>query len=461
MIRNMRHLAFLAVILALSTHLSASENDLTEMYRIRVTNCVDGAVQVSLDEGKSYVTVGRVTCPASKCIQGFAASGYAADGRVTATAVHAIRIKSGMNGGVPQVFSIIPREFAKPSNAFETGEVAGDSGIYTDIPAGTAIFRNLSPLVGNPVFLEKGEILRPLPSGYVPSLSDTLVIVAQAHDRQPIEVIIENRKGGPVRAVYPDQEETIAVVERPVLGIGRFDATEYTGVGCINTNHPGVITVSTAPLLIKGKNGEPRGGFQILPSKHAVRIGYIPQYMVVAPPTADSPCLEGMPLLFSEYVGLAYDPFSPKNSFRVDVQVGDGDWRPLPVLVGKHDDALTDIEGKSVTRIRLRFPERSSVWLRRQLSIAADDYLSTRYGGKPPASGVLSFSPPGRDLRDVRFASLYVDGEFRGINGNSPYSFSVDAGKLSVGEHCVEIRASDDSGAAVSSAKHWFYTTGP
>lgn len=324
MTRSMRHLVLLAVILALSTHLSASGNDLTEMYRIRVTNCVDGAVQVSLDRGKSYVTVGRVTRPASKCIQGFAASGYAADGTVTATAVHAIRIKSGMNGGVPQVFSIIPREFARPSNAFETGEVAGDSGIYTDIPAGTAIFRNLSPLVGNPVFLEKGEILRPLPLGYVPSLSDTLVIVAQAHDRQPSEVVIENREGGSVRAVYGDHSETIAIVERPVLGIGRFDATEYTGVGCINTNHPGVITISTAPVQTRGTR-EPRGGFQILPSKHAVRIGHIPQYMVVAPPTTDSLPLEGSPLLFSEYIGLAYDPFSPKNSFRVDVQVGDAD----------------------------------------------------------------------------------------------------------------------------------------
>jgi len=249
-------------------------------------------------------------------------------------------------------------------------------------------------------------------------------------------------------------------VERPVLGIGRFDATEYTGVGCINTNHPGVITVSTAPVLTKGTR-EPRGGFQILPSKHAVRIGYIPQYMVVAPPTADSRPLEGSPLLFSEYIGLAYDPFSPKNSFQVDVQVGDTDWRPVPVLVGRHDDALTDIEGKSVTRIRLRFPERSIVWLRCQLAIASDSYLTTRYRGKPPASGMLSFSPPGRDLKDVRFVSLYVDGEFRGINGSRPYSFTVDTGKLSVGEHCVEIRASDDTGAALGATKHWFYTTGP
>lgn len=129
--------------------------------------------------------------------------------------------------------------------------------------------------------------------------------------------------------------------------------------------------------------------------------------------------------------------------------------------MGRDDDALTDIEGKPVTRIRLRFAERSSVWLRRQLAIAGDTYLAARYKGKPPASGILSFSLSGGDLRDVRFASLYVDGEFRGINGIPPYSFSVDAGTLSDGEHCVEIRTSDGAGAALGCIRHWFYTSRP
>lgn len=443
----------LAALRVLSGAAAAPAQDLTEIYRIRVVNAVDGPVQVSLDRGNSYVTVGRVNRPATKCIQGFAASAYAKPGTVTATAVHAIRLKAGTIGkDIPQVFSIIPREFAVPGATFTTGEVAGSSGIYTDIPSGTAVFRNLSPLVGNPVFLETKVALRPLPTGYVPSVGDTLVIVVQEHGRRPDEIVFENRTGGRVEALYADRRDTIAVVERPVLGVGRFDATEYTGVGAVNTNHPGVITVSTAPLLSKAKV-EPRGGFQILPSRHAQRIGWIPQYMVVAPPPARSLPLEGAPLLFSEYIGLASDPASPANSFRVDVRVGGGDWRSLPTLLGRKDDAIS-----SVSHVRIRFPARSAEWLGRQLLAARDDHLRRKYGGRPPAKGMLEFALSAGDSGSVRFASLYVDGEFRGISSASPFSFTVDAGKLSPGEHCAEIRGTDDAGAVVRSARQWFYT---
>ncbi len=457
MTRNLRNLIPLVAVLAIASFSSA--DDLTETCRIRVTNSVDGTVQVSVDKGKTYSTVGRVTRPASRCTQGFAASGYAEAGRITATAVHAIRIKSPSSDSIPQVFSIIPREFAVPGVGFGTGEVAGASGIYTDIPAGTAIFRNLSPLVGNPVLLEKEAALRVLPVNYSPSPGDTLVILAQVHDDQPDELVIENRRGGSVVAVYPDHTDIIATVEHPVRGIGRFDATEFTGVGCINTNHPGCITVSTAPVLRNGKGSiEPRGGFQILPSKHAYRIGFIPQYMVVGPATTDSPALEGSPLLFSEYIGLAFDPISPANSFRVDVRVGGGDWRPLPTLIGKDDDALTDLDGSGVTHIRLRFPKRSEQWIQRQLGAASDDYIRRRYEGRPPASGILRFSLEGGDLTEVRLASLYVDGQFRGLSTSWPYAFNVDTGKLPPGEHSVEIRGADETGFVAKTSKKLFYT---
>ncbi len=463
----MKPLAVLIAVLAalsLLVHPAVwSADDLKEIYRIRVANEVDGPVQVSLDQGKSYATMGRVTHPATDCTRGFAASRYAQAGRVAAVAVHAIRIKAGSvpgpDGSVSLVFSIIPREFSPGGSAFDTGEVAGASGIYTDIPTGTAIFRNLSPLVGNPVYLESRGVLKLLPPGYRPSVGDTLVIIAMVHERRPNELIFENRKGGKVEAVYKDSREVIASVERPVLGVGRFDATEYTGVGGINTNHTGVITVSTAPLLKKGTE-EPRGGFQILPSKHAVHIGWIPQYMVVGPSTPDSPALEGAPMLFSGYIGLAHDPESAGNSFRVDVRVGDSDWRPLSALTGKHDKALLDYAatGKPVSHIRLRLPEYSPDWLDKQIRSAADAYVRAKYGNKPPARGVLNFSLAGADTRGVRFASFYVDGQFRGISSTAPYSFSIDADSLLPGEHRVEIRASNEAGAVVKSTKQWFHT---
>lgn len=449
-----RLLLLLAAICMLSRTADASVRDLTEIYRIRIVNEVDGPVQVSLDQGKSYATLGRVNRPATTCIQGFAASAYARNGTVAATAVHAIRVKAGSIGkDIPQVFSIIPKEFAVRGGSFGTGEVAGGSGIYTDIPAGTAIFRNLSPYVGNPVFVQTGRTLRALPPDYKPSPRDTLVIVVEEHDRRPTEIIIENRRGGRVDAVYGDGREMIATVEYPVRGIGRFDATEYTGVGAINTNHPGVVTVSTAPLPGPLDSSEPRGGFQILPSKHARRIGRIPQYMVVAPVADDSPPLEGAPVLFSEYIGLAHDPSTPSRSFLVDARMGGTEWRPLPALVGKKDDALA-----AVSHFRLRFPERSAESLERHVRASVEAYLRSKYGKKPPSTGILTFSLPNADLEGARFASLYVNQEFKGISSTPPFSFSIDSGKLPPGEHCVEIRGSNEAGVVVRSTKQWFYT---
>lgn len=458
MTSKLRPLTVVIAVLAIQSLVRAG--DLAETCRVRVTNSVDGTVQVSLDKGKSYLTVGRVTRPATRCTDGFAASAYAEAGRITATAVHALRVKSPSSSGTPQVFSIIPREFAVPGVGFGTGEVAGASGIYTDIPAGTAIFRNLSPLVGNPVLIEKDGGLQILPLNYRPSPGDILVILVEVHEDRPDELVIENREGGSVEAVYPDHSEVIASVEQPVSGVGRFDATEYTGVGCVNTNHPGCITISTAPVLGNGKGvTEPRGGFQILPSRHASRIGSIPQYMVVRPASPDAPPLEGLPLLFSEYIGLASDPVSLANSFRVDIRVGTGDWQPLPSMLGKDDHALTDLSGGGVMYIRLRFPDRSGKWLEHQLEIASDDYLRRRYGGRP-TSGVLTVSLQGSDLTEVRLASLSVDGQFRGLSTAWPYTFSIDTAKLPEGEHSLEIRGVDDTGVMVKSSRTLFYTVG-
>ena len=43
-----------------------------------------------------------------------------------------------------------------------------------------------------------------------------------------------------------------ATVARPVKGVGRYDGTSFTGVGAVNTNHAGVITISTAPIQPPG-----------------------------------------------------------------------------------------------------------------------------------------------------------------------------------------------------------------
>lgn len=462
----MRYLLLIALLVTCPAPATASggTDSLVETHRIRIVNSVDGPVQVSADSGDSYLTVGRVSRPATSCVQGFAASIYARDGCVAAVAVHAIRVRArsmrGRDGAIPQVFSVIPKEFAKPGGDFGTVEIAGASGIYTDIPAGTAIFRNLAPYVGNPAFLEKGRRLRPLPENYTPSPGDVIVITAQIQRRRPREITFDNRRGGSVEAVYTDSREKIAIVERPVRGVGRFDATEYTGVGLVNTIHTGVITVSTAAVSAGRPNrGEPRGGFQILPSRHAARIGWIPQYMVIAPLTHNSNALEGSPPLFSGHIGLAYDPSSEEGSFVFDVRTDrDERWRPLSELLGKRDDALAHYLGRGISQIRLRFPRYSDGWAGKELIRSANAYVKARYGDKPASQGVLSFAMSTGDLTNVSFVSLFVDGTFRGMRSTAPFVFTVDTRKLPPGEHCVEMRASSGAGAVLKSAREWFYT---
>lgn len=434
-----------------------------ESHRIRIHNAKGGLVQVSVDRGESYSTVGRVTLPAVRSMPGFAAGEYADPGTVAAIAVHAIRIRSGNaspRNAWPPVFSIIPREFESPSTGYENGS----SGIYTDIPAGTAIFRNLSPLVGNPVFLEVNGRLSPLSRDYMPSSGDKLVITVLVPRRRPSEIVIENRRGGAVQAVYGDSIERIAVVEKPVAGTGRFDATEYTGVGCINTNHCGVITVSTAPRVGQtARHGEQRGGFQILPSRHAHRIGMIPQYMVVAPIDAGSATLEGQPPLFQGFIGLASDADTPGRSFGVEVRAGGVDWLPIKQLIGKNDRSLVDYRGvgEPMTHLRLIFPDASEEWLAQQVRKAAESHVVRSYGGQRSAGDEFNFALSGSDLSAVQTASLFVDGEFRGISTSPPFTFRINTLKYNPGEHRVEIRGLNGAGLVVATSESWFYTVSP
>src|SRR5690606_9535393 len=108
---------------------------------------------------------------------------------------------------------------------------------------------------------------------YKPEAGDVLLISVAFPPNAPRSLVFENRKGGAVTAAHGDGSEArIGTVTQPVRGVGRFDGTSYTGVGSLNTNHPGVITVSTAPAVRtdkeEGAPPERRGGFMISPSTH-------------------------------------------------------------------------------------------------------------------------------------------------------------------------------------------------
>ncbi len=350
-----------------------------ETHRIRITNAAGGLVEVSADRGRSWVCVGRVLRPAHSLARGFAASRWAKDGAVAAVAVHGIRVRVGPteDGERGALFSVVPKEFSHLPSGYG-GHIPGASGIYTDIPAGTSIFRNLAPFVGNPVFVQYKDQLVRVDGDYLPLPEDRIVIVVRRPRIMPTSIEFENRAGGLVTLRHGAASEVIiARVKRPVRGVGRFDATGYTGIGCINTNHAGVITISTAPDVngngeLVPNSGETRGGFMIQPNRHAEEEGYpVFQVMVVEPPSADSSPLEGQPPLFSGYLSLQFQSRDPERSFVCQMRVDGGPWEQLPAYVGVNSRLFTAagltsyfrkqgsarVAREGVTHLRILFPK--------------------------------------------------------------------------------------------------------
>jgi hypothetical protein len=445
--------------------------DARELYRIRLINRPNGAIEVSDDGGHTYSRIGKVLRPATSTQRGFAASVFSEPGKVVATAVHGIRIKTGgareCDKDASQTVSIIPLEFAHTPTGFG-GYVAGPSGIYTDIPTGDAIFRNLAPFVGNHVYREVGSQLGDIYDGYMPRDGDVLIIIATIPARYPKEMLVENKAGGSVSLVYADGEEKVARVERPVRGIGRFDATGYTGVGRINTNHTGVLTISTAPITDGAKDGsshETRGGFMIQPSRHAKTNSETNQILVVGPLSDGGQWLEGMAPIFAGYIGLAYDPKDEQHSFRVDIKTDKSDWIPMPEMLGWHDDALVHLpNGKgALTDIRLHFPDLSADWVHSQIALSSRQYMAkgrahaVKNGVPIISDDSLTLKVDASKLDGLNFVNLYVDGEFRGSSNTAPFSFTLDTRSLPRGEHVAVIRAIATTGTIMKESTQSFF----
>jgi len=432
-----------------------------ETHRIRVVNAADGPVQVSSDGGKNWQLVGRVTAPATESLTGYLASGYAPPGTVAAAAVHGLRIRVGdLGSAYPKMVNVLPREFARTLKTFG-GHVAGDSGIYTNIPTGTGIFRELSPYVGNRVYLE-GDTLAPLPVGYVPHIGDTLVIAVRRPVNPLTQVVFQNKIGGDVTATYADgTARVICHVVKPVLGTGRFDGTSYTGVGALNTNHCGVITVSTAPVttskLLEGEGGERRGGFQIEPAYHNSQSEEAGGFMVlVVGRTGQKYAMdqEGTPPLFSGYFNLAWDPQDPKHSWRAEIQRADGTpWRAMPQLLGSQTFALRD-----VTAIRLVCDDPlDDDWRGERIALAARNYRAkarrqAQAGKTRIERGKLTIRASDANSR-TQVVAFSVDGVLKGLTNQRPFVYVWDTEDSPDGEYVIEARAEDAGGNTLSATR--------
>ncbi len=433
-----------------------------EACRIRVHNEPDGLVQVSLDGGVNWSTVGRVKHPANARIVGFAASAFTPHGTVAATAIHGLRIKTGqysLGVGKAQktmLFSIEPREFWSIPNGFG-GHRPRSSGIYTDIFAGHSIFRNESPYVGNAVYVERDHELQPLPTDYTPVEGETFVIIVTRPDKPIASIDFENKPQGKVTVRYPDgTDEVIASVDRPVKGVGRYDGTTFTGVGAVNTSHGGVLTISTAPtcppMIVEGGDQETRGGFMVQPYYHVAEQGETkPQVMVIGPKDSKTPRLEGTPPLFLGNINTTRYWGKPDSSFTAQVRIDDGEWEDVPRIIGRVDDAFTPaylnkyFAGKGhsraikqgVTAIRLCFPRYDPALLARDVAQEASDYAA-RVKDIKPVKGTNAISPshPAAGDHLVRF---YLDGTLADMTSRSPVRWDWDTMKASNGLHELEI----------------------
>ena len=307
--------------------------------------------------------------------EGYTAARWVGDGKVAATAVNAIHIKTSTEadgGGV--IFSVLPKEFLKKPKVYKS-YLSPDSSIYTDIPAGEGIFGGgYAPFVGNVVMVS--QLARPvvaIPKGYVPQISDKIYVMVDRPVDYPKEMIFENKFGGKITTVYFNGEEKVSgQVLRPVVGVGRFDGTKYASVGRIRANHAGVIDISTSSL---GKIG----GFQIVPAQHGSGMQYArenTQWMVVGPADVADPSLEGRAPFFKFFIKPAYGESDLESEdwdkmlldrFLVEVKVKDKDkvkegWQPMPDyefneynLVGEVPDwANSALAG--ITHFRIMFP---------------------------------------------------------------------------------------------------------
>lgn len=432
---------FLAAVLV-SAKASAGE----EVCRIRIHNKPGGLIQVSVDGGATWGAVGRVTRAANAHIISFAASSYTPEGAVAATAVHGIRIKIGtLAHGIykqqmPITFSITPVEFGHIPSGYG-GHNPRSSGIHTDIHAGRSIFRNFAPYVGSPVFLETDHRLSPLPEDYTPAGGETFVIVARRPDEDIRDITFENKTGGKVTITDSDGGvREIAEVVRPVLGTGRYDGTSFTGVGAINTNHGGVITISTAPVQRPGfREGgavESRGGFMIQPYYHASKQRETsPQVMVIGPRDSTKPRLEGTAPLFAGHIRPSSFPGHPENSFRAQVRLKDGDWRPVPEVVGKADRSLKD-----VAAVRILFPMFDQALLARELENETLDFTARALeSGKKAIRGTVSLRPR-RPISGRCVVTYYLDGNMITASNQYPYTIEWDSTRAANGLHILSTK---------------------
>ena len=454
-----------------------------ETHRLRFVNEKNGAVQVSTDGGQTLGLIGRVLAPATTVAEGYTAAQYAAPGTVAAIAVHGLRIRVGADDPQvhdPLILNIDPKEYASGVvNAGFGGHSAGSAGIFTDIAAGNSIFRELAPSVGDPVFVESGGKLLPLPTSFRPAGSgEILVIVVHALVNPLTQIVFPNKAGEAVKGTYADgREEILTQVISPVRGVGRFDGTTYTGLGRLNTAHTGVLTVCTAPRntaggLVEGEGRERRGGFQIAPAWHNARTEEAgsPQTMTLGVfGESRKRDLEGTAPLFKTAMGLG-EP--TESGASISVSVDNGPWEPMPILIGLRPNAFTagglnaawKEQGISrtckigVTAFRVTLPVLEPADTAQWAQASVQNYTRLRLAqakrtNTPIVKGTLTIAANPTNKANVSYVRLLIEGVPHGLTNVAPFTLSWDTTRVADGEYIVQADALDERGNLLAVTK--------
>jgi hypothetical protein len=370
------------------------------------------------------------------------------------------------------MINIIPSQFAKTDDSFG-GHVSGDSGIYTDIPAGVSIFRELAPFVGSRVLVKYDQNgFSPLPVNYSPQIGDQLEIIARRPENPLRQINFENQTGGSVTATFADGSSTVVThVAKPVEGIGRFDGCSYTGTGAINTNHTCVITISTAPIststLLEGSGEERRGGFQIVPSYHNTQTEEAgsPQTMILGTPKSQVPEIEGTPPLFFGYIGLAYDPADLEHSWRCQIRKSDSSvWEEMPVMIGNDPQCIKKL-GIAEFRILHNSGCEDLSWLDHRIDLCEKAFESRRElaaisGSEAIVRGTARIIPkslaPNLHV-EVAYVQYFIENRLVGITNTSPYEWSWNTSSISDGEYAIDTKLYTTDGSMISADRSLYW----
>jgi hypothetical protein len=333
-----------------------------ETHRIRIGNRPGGAIEISLDGGRDWVTVGHVLRPATETGPGFTALEAAEGGAVAAVSLDAITLRTDpLTAGAaarPRTIRLLP-----------AGSAAAASDIETDLPRGSGIFGSLSPPLGSALGLESDSgTANPLPADYTPRVGDHLVIVARVPVSAPAMLVIENREGGRVLAVSSSGDETVVgQVRRPLRGVAGYASTRGALCGGVVSHHPGAIVVATtppprsadgpapspSPAAVSSTPGSGKedaaphspaaggfAGFRIEPAASAEALKPEDGSVLVVDRLTPSGLPLGLPITLSP-ASTDATAGSLTGETRVEARLDGGAWEPLPAIGGAAPDGLT------------------------------------------------------------------------------------------------------------------------